>query len=236
MSHHDDFLHEFFPEQARATRILPKSLEDLKLGDGMQDRFAKMSLSNNAKGPKTRLSAGERSQRTDINFDDVFGGWLDGILDFQREYKEDNRKRFAHVEKRKEKATNKNPNCTKQTPMLYIEGEIDGKKLPIFVDSGAQSSVMSMEAVKTFNLANDIDTREAGIATGVGYAKIHGKIWSVPVKIGKKTFEINFMVVEMGTPVILGLQFMKSEKCVIDAGKSVFRIGDMAVPFIKGPK
>ena len=60
--------------------------------------------------------------------------------------------------------------------MLYINTKINGKEQIAFVDSGAQMTVMSKSCAEKLGILHLVDERFAGMAVGVGNAKILGKV------------------------------------------------------------
>ncbi len=70
-----------------------------------------------------------------------------------------------------------------QVVMLYIDCEVNKTPLKAFVDSGAQMTIISLEAAQKCGLSRLIDNRWSGIAKGVGTAKIVGRIHVAPLKV-----------------------------------------------------
>jgi DNA damage-inducible protein 1 len=67
--------------------------------------------------------------------------------------------------------------------MLYIKASINKVPIQAFVDSGAQTTVMSQGLAERCNLMRLVDKRAAGIAVGVGTCKIIGKIYAAEMEI-----------------------------------------------------
>jgi DNA damage-inducible protein 1 len=77
----------------------------------------------------------------------------------------------------------------------YTIVEID-TPIKAFVDSGAQSTIISAECAERVGLMRLLDTRFAGEARGVGTAKILGKIHIAQMKFGNSFFPISITVLE----------------------------------------
>jgi DNA damage-inducible protein 1 len=73
---------------------------------------------------------------------------------------------------------------------------VNGVKLQAFVDSGAQSTIMSVQCAERCGIMRLLDRRYAGVAKGVGSAKIHGRVHQVPCVVGTKHISMSFTILE----------------------------------------
>lgn len=65
--------------------------------------------------------------------------------------------------------------------MLYINAKVNKIPIQAFVDSGAQSTIMSESLAQRTGLMRLVDKRCAGMAVGVGSCKILGKIHAADI-------------------------------------------------------
>ncbi|KAL6567676.1 DNA damage-inducible protein 1 [Orobanche gracilis] len=104
-----------------------------------------------------------------------------------------------------------------------------------FVDSGAQSTIISKSCAERCGLLRLLDTRYKGIAHGVGQSEILGRIHVAPIKIGRIFYPCSFMVLDApNMEFLFGLDMLRKHQCMIDLKENVLRVGggEVAAPFL----
>ena len=74
-----------------------------------------------------------------------------------------------------------------------------GVCVEMMVDTGAQTSVMSASLAQQLDLMSGINRRYQGVASGVGTARILGRLENVACELGKKYGKINVHVLSTRT-------------------------------------
>jgi hypothetical protein len=128
------------------------------------------------------------------------------------------------------------PLALRSEDMVHVACEIGGTAAEMLVDTGAQTSVISAPLVQQLRLDRSIDARHAGVAAGVGTARILGRLPAVPVRLGHVECHVDFSVLELQQPLLmLGLDQLKRFKCIVDLERSVLVFGGaggVEVPFL----
>ena len=114
--------------------------------------------------------------------------------------------------------------------MLFINLEINKKKVVALVDTGAQSTIMSQDLCEKCDLFNLCDTRYSGIAKGVGTSKIIGVVHAAQMKIQNKVLMAKITVIENSSiGFIFGLDNMRAHRCTIDLKQAGLIFPDIGV-------
>ncbi|AET40570.1 Ddi1p Ecym_6187 [Eremothecium cymbalariae DBVPG len=116
--------------------------------------------------------------------------------------------------------------------MLYINLEINDHPVKAFVDSGAQSTIMSTGLAEKTGLTRLIDKRFRGVAMGVGKREIIGKIHTTQIKIESQFIPCSFTVLDTNVDMLLGLDMLKRYQACIDLKNNVLRIAEVEAPFL----
>mmetsp|Transcript_4597 Transcript_4597/g.5273 ORF Transcript_4597/g.5273 Transcript_4597/m.5273 type:complete len:307 (+) Transcript_4597:202-1122(+) len=137
------------------------------------------------------------------------------------------RQRMQMIQQNFEQAMEESPEAFASVYMLYIDVEINGHPVKAFVDSGAQTTVMSRECAERTGLIQLCDPRFAGIAQGVGTARILGRVHLAPMKIGEQFYNCSYSIMDSAQKVelLIGLDMLKKHHCNINLESDQLEIG-----------
>lgn len=93
------------------------------------------------------------------------------------------RRRDENLNRQIEFALEYHPETFAPVTMLFINCKIEGHPVKAFVDSGAQTTIMSEACAIRCGLANKLDRRHGGVAMGVGQQNIVGRIYTSSIEI-----------------------------------------------------
>eukprot|EP00924_Labyrinthula_sp_SR-Ha-C_P013028 maker-scaffold_12-snap-gene-7.49-mRNA-1 protein AED:0.02 eAED:0.02 QI:63/1/1/1/1/1/3/21/368 len=142
----------------------------------------------------------------------------------------DEKERKALIQEQYFQVMNNYPESLTRVLMLYIDVEVNGKKVQAFVDSGAQTSVMSLKCAKKLGIDRLIDERFSGKVVGVGSGQSLGRIHLAPLNIKNNFFPLSLTVLggenglgDKNMEFLLGLDMLKRHRASIDLVKGVLR-------------
>jgi len=157
------------------------------------------------------------------------------LFDMDAQRKIEERIQQENIEQNMNIAMEEMPESFGSVFMLYVNCEVNGHQLKAFVDSGAQSTIMTIRCAERCGIMRLLDKRFSGMAKGVGTAKIVGRVHLAQIKVGGYFLGCTFVVMESdGVDLLFGLDMLRRHQCGIDLQKNVLRIGttNEEVPFL----
>ena len=108
---------------------------------------------------------------------------------------------------------------------LQVMCEVNGYTVPAIIDTGAQISIMSYSCAQRCRINNNIDTRYAGRAIGVGSSDILGRINGLNMKIGPISFDGKVSILrDSRVDFLIGLDFLKRFNCEVSFKDRALRL------------
>ncbi len=125
------------------------------------------------------------------------------------------------------------PEAFSHITMLFLPCLVNKVPLKMFIDSGAQSTILSLEMAKKCEIDHLIDKRFAGEARGVGTGVILGKIHAAELRIGNLFLNCTFTVLEtINVDMLFGLDMLRRHQVILDLNRNVMKIQNQEFQFL----
>ncbi|XP_043206388.1 protein DDI1 homolog 2-like isoform X1 [Amphibalanus amphitrite] len=143
--------------------------------------------------------------------------------------------RQKNIDANMEAALEHHPESFGSVVMLYINCRVNGHPVKAFIDSGAQTTIMSAACAERCHIMRLVDTRWSGVAKGVGTQRILGRVHMGQIQIEDVFLTSSFSILEeQPMDMLLGLDMLKRHQCLIDLKANVLHIGttSTSTPFL----
>ena len=112
----------------------------------------------------------------------------------------------------------------------FVDGEVAGFPCQILLDTGSPISIVSKRFVKKIGMDNKIVGAKPCVLKGVsgGAVPMESKVL-VNVALGNSARKVKVWIAEMEDDVILGMDFLKSQGCVLDLQLGTVKMGSTSL-------
>lgn len=119
--------------------------------------------------------------------------------------------------------------CPDKSKLMYVNCRLNGHPFRALIDTGAQISLIRLDAVKMSGIENEIRDPCFTNLSGIGSTRTKGYIAARKIQLGKFKFDIGFTVTEsLPVEILIGIDFLRNYKAVIDLGTNkIFLDGNM---------
>jgi DNA damage-inducible protein 1 len=135
------------------------------------------------------------------------------------------------IEENMQKALEEIPESLTSVNMLYIPAIINGIELKLFIDTGAQISIMPFEIVCNLGMEEILDYKHQGMVHGVGKQEIIGKIHFAELQLNDFLLGCSFTVLSDQDDIILGLDMLLAHGMKVDLEKRCLILSNIEIPF-----
>lgn len=156
-------------------------------------------------------------------------------MDVEAQKKIEEAIRLQNIQDNLSTAYKDHPESFAQVSMLYVVCMVNKVPVKVFVDCGAQATIITKKCAEKCGLDRLIDRRFTGTVAGVGAATIYGRIHSASLVFNPHlSISCSFTVLDhIEEPeFLLGLDMLKKYNMCIDLNKNVLRIMSHEVHFL----
>jgi len=140
-------------------------------------------------------------------------------------------KKQKAIEENYQRAVEEIPESLTTINMLYIPAVINGVHLKLFVDTGAQMSIMPLETAFNLGMEEIIDYKCQGTAQGVGEQEIIGRIHFVELQLNDFLLGCSFSIMAGQNDIILGLDMLLAHGMKINLEKKCLILSTTEIQF-----
>ena len=163
----------------------------------------------------------------------LFDGSQGSLMNTNQQIQIEEAIRRDNISQNLEAAIEHNPEAFGSVYMLYVNAKINGRPVKAFVDTGAQTTILSKRCAERCGIYRLLDQRFAGIARGIGVAKILGRIHMALLTLGNEVLMCSFTIMEdPSIELLLGLDMLKKHRAHVDLDNDCLRVHHSSIPFL----